>query len=168
MGEKLHNSIDRAINLLATPKQYDKYISIKLSPPSGCCCSHCWPKTWQIINQAIAPCGPVEHEGDALIEKDGDRFVLESHESGPEIILYLALVTASLTVTKSVIDLVNTIIKGLSKEKRKQPARLKITKRQIIKGKIEEENIMEIDIPISEGMEKQLEEKINQAINKIP
>ena len=168
MEDKLLKSIDRAIALLKTPKEYEKYISIKLSPPFGCCCSHCWPETWQKINKTIAPCGPIEHGGDALIEKNGNIFVLESHESGPEILVYLALATASVTLVKSVIDLVSTIVKGLSGEYIKQPLRIKISKSQIIKGKIEEENLIEIDIPISEGIEKYIEEKLKQAINKIP
>jgi hypothetical protein len=166
MEDKLKKSIDRAIVLLNTPKEYENYTSIKLSPPSGCCCSHCWPETWQKVNQTIAPCGPVEHEGDALIKKNGNAFVLESHESGPEIIVYLTLVSASAILAKSVIDLITTIIKALSSEHRKQPPRIKISKRQIIKGNIEEETLIEIDIPISKGIEKQLEEKIMKAINK--
>jgi len=162
----MQKSIDRAIALLGTPKEYEKYISIKLSPPSGCCCSHCWPFTWQKINETIAPSGPVEHEGDSLIEKDESEFVLESHESGPEIIIYLALATASATLAKSVIDLITTIVKGLTNESRKRPPRIKISKRQILKGKIEEETLVEIDIPISKGIESQLKEKIKRAINK--
>lgn len=161
MKKELQQSINRAIALLGTPEKYEKYISIKLSPPSGCCCSHCWPKTWQKINEFIAPSGPVGHEGDALIGNDENKFVLESHESGPEIIVYIA---ASVTLVTSVIDLVTTIIKGISKESRKQPPRIRISKRQIVKGEIEEENLIEIDIPISKDIEKQLEEKIRQAI----
>lgn len=168
MEDKLLGSIDRAITLLKTPKEYEKYISIKLSPPSGCCCSDCWPETWHKINQTIAPCGPVGHEGDALIEKNGNKFVLESHESGPEIIVYFALATASVTLVKSIIDLIATIIKSLSSEHRKQPPRIKISKRRIVKGKIEEETLIEIDIPISKDIEKQLEKEIKQSINKTP
>ena len=108
----------------------------------------------------------VEHEGDALIEKNGNVFVIESHESGPEILVSLALVTASVTLAKSVIDLISTIIKELSNEHRKQVPRIKILKRQIIKGKIEEENLIELDIPISQDMQKQLEEKIEQVLKK--
>jgi hypothetical protein len=167
MEEKLQRSMDRAIALLKTPKIYENYISIKLSPLDvGCCCSGCLSETWRMINRFIEPCGPVKHEGDALIEKDGNKFVLEQHESGPEIIVYFALATASATLAKSVIDLITTIIKGLSSEHRKQTPRIKISKRQIIKGKIEEENLIEIDIPIPKDITKQLEEKIKQAISK--
>jgi hypothetical protein len=168
MEAKLQKSIDRASALLKTPPDYEKYISIKLYPPSGCCCSDCWPETWQTVNQSIYPCGPITHEGDALIEKDGNIFVLEQHESGPEILVYLALATASATLAKSVIDLITTIIKGLSTEHRKQPPRIKIVKRRLIKGNIEEEKLIEIDIPVSNKIEKQLEEKIKQALNKNP
>ncbi len=166
MKENLQKSINRAITLLNTPQEYEKYISIKLSPPSGCCCSHCWPETWRKVNEFISPSGPVGHEGDALIEINKNTFVLESHESGPEITLYLALATASATLVKSVIELVTVIIKGISNESRKQPPRIKITKKQFTKGEIEEEIVFEIDIPISKGIEKQLEEKIIKALNK--
>ncbi len=166
MKDTLQKSIDRAIILLKTPREYGKYISLKISPPSGCCCSHCWPETWKTVNQKIAPYGPVGHEGDAIIVTNGDSFVLESHESGPEIIAYLALATVSATLLKSLIDLVTTIIKGLSGEHKKQPPRIKISKRQIVKGKIEEEHLIEIDVPISKDVEKKLEEIIRRSINK--
>lgn len=164
MDNKLQNSINRAVALLRTPTDFEKYISIKLSPPSGCCCSNCWPETWQMVNKTIMPYGPIKHEGDALIGKDGNAFVLEQHESGPEILIYLAAATPSLPLVKSVIELITTIIKSLTNEHRKQPPRIKVSKRQLIKGKIEEEYLVEIDIPISKDIEKLLEEKIKQVI----
>lgn len=165
MEEKLQKSIDRAITLLGTPGEYEKYISIKLFPLGiYCCCSDCLPETWSIVNEFIAPCGPVKHEGDALVKRDENKFVLEQHESGPEIIVYLAVATASLTLIKSIIDLISIIVKGLSNERKKRPTRIKILKRQLIKGEIEEENLIEIDIPISKDMQKRLEEKIKQSI----
>jgi hypothetical protein len=169
MKNKLQNSIDRSIRLLNTPNESENYISIKLSPvPSGCCCFHCWPDTWEKINKSIQPCGPIEDEGNVLIEKNKNKFVLECHESGPEIIAYLALATSSTVLLKSIVDLVITIIKALSNEGRKQPARIKISKRQIVKGKIEEENLIEIDIPISKDLEKQIEDRLKNLINKKP
>jgi hypothetical protein len=169
MNNKLQISIDRAISLLNTPNEAENYISIKLSPiPSGCCCFHCWPYTWEKINKSIQPCGPIEDEGDVLIEKNKMKFVLECHESGPEIIAYLALATASTVLLKSIIDLVITIIKALSKEDRKQPARIKISKRQVIKGKNEEDNLIEIDIPMSKDIEKQLKDRLKNLINNNP
>jgi hypothetical protein len=161
----MERSIERAAKLLGTPQECDKYLSIKLSPPSGCCCSHCWPETWSIVNDFILPFGPVGHEGDAVVGKGKDKYVIESHESGPEIIVYFALATASITLVKSVVDLIDTFIKGLSKEHRKQPPRIKISKRQLIKGNIEEETIMEIDIPMSKELHKQIEGRIKELIN---
>jgi len=168
MEEKLQKSIDRAITLLGSPREYEKYTSIKLFPLGiYCSCSDCLPETWSVVNEFIAPCGPVKHEGDALVKKDGNKFVLEQHESGPEIIVYLALATASVTLVKSIIDLISIIIKGLSNEHKKHPARIKISKRQLIKGKVQEESLIEIDIPISKDVQKQLEEKIKQSIDRI-
>jgi len=168
MDKKLQENIERAITLLKTPKRYEQYISIKLSPLNiDCCCSGCLHETWRMINEFIVPCRPVKHEGDVLIEKDGNKFVLEQHESGPEIIVFLALVTASLTLAKSVVDLISVIIKGLSTEHKKRQSRIKISKRQLIKGKAQEENLIELDIPISKDVQKQLEEKIKQSIDRI-
>ncbi len=113
-----------------------------------------------MINQFIYPNGPVEHEGDAIIKKGKSEFVLESHESGFEIVALLDLIKKSADCLKSIIELITVSIKALSKEKRKQPARIKITKRQITQGVANEENIIEIDIPISQDTEKQIEEKL--------
>jgi len=100
MEVQMERSINRAVKLLGTPQEYDKYLSIKLYPPHGCCCSHCWPETWRAVNSFISPYGHVCHEGDAVIGDGDDKFVLESHESGPEIIVYLALATASTALAK--------------------------------------------------------------------
>ncbi len=165
MEVQMERSINRAVKLLGTPQEYDKYLSIKLYPPHGCCCSHCWPETWRAVNSFISPYGHVCHEGDAVIGDGDDKFVLESHESGPEIIVYLALATASTALAKSIIDLITTFVKSLSKEYRKQPPRIKISKRQLIKGNVEEETIIEIDIPVSKESQKQIEERIKKLMN---
>lgn len=169
MEEKLQKSFDRAIALLNSSKKYEEYISIKLAPLNiGCCCCHCLPETWQLVNQYIAPCGPVRHEGDAVIKSGTDEFVFESHESGLEFIVLIDLIKKSADCLKSIIELITVSIKALAQEKRKQPARIKISKRQIIQGIVDEENLIEIDLPLSKDIEKQLEEKIKQIINKNP
>ena len=169
MEEKLQKSMDRAIALLKTPKEYENYISIKLSPLDiGCCCSGCLPETWRIVNQFIAPCGPVEHEGDALIKKGKNKFVFESHESGLEIIVLIDLIKKSADCLKSIIELITVSIKALSQEKCKQPARIKISKRQIIRGIVDEENLIEIDLPLSKGIEKQLQNELKNLLDKKP
>jgi len=167
MEEKMQKSIDRAIALLRTPKEYENYISIKLSPLNiGCCCSGCLPETWRTINQFIEPCGPVEHEGDALIKKGRNKFVLESHESGLEIIALIDLIKKSADCLKSIIELITVSIKA--QEKRKQPTRIRIFKRQIIKGIVDEETLIEIDFPLTKDIEKQLQNKLKNLFGKRP
>jgi len=161
MEDKLKKSIDRAIVLLKTPKEYESYISIKISPLDiGCCCSGCLPETWQIINQFIAPYGPVKHEGDALIKKDKNEFVFESHESGLEIVVFIDLIKKSADCLKSIIELIMVSIKALSQEKRKRTTRIKISRSQIIEGLVTEEILIEIDLPFTENIEKQLLENL--------
>lgn len=168
MDYKFENSIKRAIALLNTPSDYQNYLILKLTlEPFSCHALHHWPNTWRQINEYIKPCGPLADEGDALIEEDGNKFVIESHESGPEIIVYLALATASVSLAKSIIDLVTTIIKGYSREIQKQSFRIKISKRQVIKGQFKE-NVIEVDIPLSKGTEKMLEEKIKKMLTQNP
>jgi hypothetical protein len=164
MNLGLKYSIERAISLLKTPHDYENYISIKIRPVErGCCCFHCWPTTWDLINEYISPCGPLLDEGDVLINKNNEKFVLECHESGPEIIVYLGVTTASLLLIKSVIDLITTLLKALQTEKGKRPFTLEVTKRRQIAEKIAEEEIMRIALPLDEDTIKELNDNIKDA-----
>lgn len=53
-----------------------------------------------------------------LAPADAD-FEFETHESGPEILVYLAVTAAGVSLVKSVIDLITTIIKARSETWRK-------------------------------------------------
>jgi hypothetical protein len=112
------NSVDRAIKLLKTPSYYSDYISIKIvSDHSGCCCLNHWSTTWQIIDEYIYPDGPIgsgatRNEGDALIRQNDTQFVLECHETGPEIIIYLGAISITAGLIKSVADLISVILKA--------------------------------------------------------
>jgi len=146
-----YKSIERANKLLGLPtNNHETYLLLKVSfVPRRChCLDHCFPETWKRINEYIAPQKLIGGEGNALIVKNGEKFVFESHESGPEIIAYLAFATASAALLKSIIDLAITIIKGFSSENNRQ-ARIIISKKQVIKGKQQEE-VVEIDLPLSE------------------
>jgi len=157
----LESSLDRAIHLLKTPANHEDYVSIKIKPVQrGCCCFHCWPETWSRINKYITPCGPLRDEGDVLIEKNNEKFVLECHESGPEIIVYLGVGVASLTLVKSIVDLIATMLKTLQTEPKKSSGRIKITKRRLIKGQVETEELLEIELPLSDEAVKIMNEKI--------
>jgi hypothetical protein len=77
-----------------------------------------------------------------------DGLTFEQHESGPEMLVYLAVATAGLTVVKSVIDLVTTIIKARNDgvkmgDRHSQPVEL-IIRRMNSKGKLREERILRI------------------------
>ena len=167
MNNILKKSFDRAIDLLDTPPEYENYISIKIKPTHrGCCCFHCWPKTWDVINEYIFPCGPLEDEGDVLINKNNEKFVLECHESGPEIIVYLGFCTASIVLIKSIIDLITTFLKTLQNGHQKHPGQLKIIKRYQIKGQVEEEEIIEIELPLSDDITKKLNDNIRNVLEE--
>lgn len=168
MNDNLQKSVDRAIGLMGTPPGYEDYIVIKIKPvQGGCCCFHCWPKTWSAINEYIAPFGPLEDEGDVLIVRNNEKYVLECHESGPEIILYgvISGVISGLIV-ESVVGLITTFLKNLQNEDRKRPGSLKIIRHRQIKGQIEEDEIMQVDLPLSKDVVKKLNDNIKKTIEK--
>jgi hypothetical protein len=167
MNNNLKRSIDRAIGLMNTPADYENYISIKIKPAVGeCCCLNHWQRTWTIVNDYIYPYGPVKNEGAVLIEKNKVRFVLECHESGPEVILYLGIGTASIVLVKSVIDLITTLLKTRQNEYHNRSGRFKIIKHFQTKGLVEEEEIVEIDLPLSEDIIKKLNDTIRNSIEE--
>lgn len=157
MNTNLKKSIDRAVVLMNMPARYEDYISIKIQPiPSECCCFRCWPKTWSIVNDYISPCGPLKDEGDVLIEKNNEKFVLECHESGPEIVCCVA---ASVSLISNIINLIITLLKARQTEHRKGTTKLKIIKRRLFKN-LKEEKIMEIDFPLSDDITINLNNKL--------
>jgi len=157
-------SIKRAIALMGTPPNADDYIILKIMPDGGgCCCTHCWPETWRAVNRYIAPAGPIGHEGNVLLGYSDAKFVLEGHESGPEIVLYLGVATASLLAIKAVLELFTTILKNIPQD-RKHQSRIRIVKRLSIKGEFKEEVILEVDLPLSDKMAKELELQISKSL----
>jgi hypothetical protein len=99
------------------------------------------------VNRTILPSGPIEDEGDVLIDTRGGRFVLECHENGPEIIFYLGAGTAGVLLVKAIVELITTILKSRSEEQRRRLGKLIITKRTFIRSRRHEEKIIEIDLP---------------------
>ncbi|OKS84555.1 hypothetical protein [Mucilaginibacter polytrichastri] len=51
---------------------------------------------------------------------NGEDYLFVEHETGPEIIAALALITSSLTLGKSIVDLITTIIKTVSESGEKK------------------------------------------------
>lgn len=165
MGNKFCQSIERAKFLLGMNSDHEDYLLIKIEPvKKSCCCFHCWPTTWKTVNEHIKPNGPLEDEGDVLVNTGEGNYILECHESGPEIIVKIALITASLTLANSIVNLIVTLIKSLSNEKIKSLGKIKISKKKILLGEIKEEKIIEIDIPLSEETSRKLESHISRCL----
>ena len=159
-------SIKRAIALMGHTANADDYIILKIMPVGGgCCCTHCWPETWRAVNRYIAPAGPIGHEGNVLLGHDDAEFVLEGHESGPEIIVYLGVATASLLAVKAGLELITTILKNIMQD-RKHQSRMRIVKRFTTNGEFKEEVILELDLPLSDKMAKELESQVGKSLKE--
>ena len=130
--DNAQKSIERAQILLNTSDTIDNYVSIKIKPINGnCCCFHCWPSTWEEINKLISPYGPLEDEGDVLIKNENVVFVLECHESGPEIISIDTITNlANFLVTAT--GLIYTIIS--SRQKERPNTKFEVIKRKFKNG----------------------------------
>ncbi len=161
--DNVEQSIKRAQKVLRTTSNFEKYISIKIKPINGgCCCFHCWPETWNAINKEILRYGYLEDEGDVAIGNGDDKIVLECHESGPEIIIPIGIAGATLLV--NIYNLIITIIKFRQQEK--TDAKFKILKRVIKNKKVIEENVMEIDFPISKENIVLLNKQLNDILTR--
>jgi hypothetical protein len=90
------------------PRPGEAAVSIKVRVASGCFHREHSPRAYELIDRSLAK----------LSGSDGS-FAFEEHESGPEILVYLALTTAGLSLAKSIIDLITAIIKARSEGIRK-------------------------------------------------
>jgi len=161
------SSIARAAALLQQPADQNRFIILKLLPdPRGCCCFHCWPDTWAAINAFIAPDGPIPDEGDALIHSAEGPYVLECHESGPEIVVYLGVATAFLVLAKSVVDLITAFLKGLAEEHRRSLSRIKLTHRRVYTGEVADDILIEIDLPLADDIAGTLSAMVREVLEK--
>jgi len=160
-------SIARAAVLLGQIANEKDFTILKLLPdPRGCCCFHCWPHTWAAINDFIAPDGPIPDEGDALIHAGESEYVLECHESGPEIVVYLGMATASILLIKSVVDLITVFLKKRTEGDRCSPSRIKLSHRRVHSGVVEDDILLEIDLPLDDDTAELLNAKVRQALEK--
>jgi hypothetical protein len=85
------------------PRPDEVAVSIKVRVTSGCFHREHSPRAYELIDRSLAK----------LSGPDGS-FAFEEHESGPEILLYLAVTTAGLSLAKSVVDLITAIFKARS------------------------------------------------------
>ncbi len=120
-----------------SPTSEELAVSIKIRVSSGCFHREHSPRAYELIDKQLGALSPSEAE-----------FSFEEHESGPELLAYLAVTTAGLTLAKSIIDLVIAIIKARSDgiKKGDHPAEpLELIVRRIQDGdKFEEDIVLRI------------------------
>src|SRR5262249_27779034 len=98
----------RSFEAHRSPQPGEVAVSLKVRVVSGCFHREHSPHAYAIIDQKLLAIPVADRE-----------FVFEEHESGPEILVYLAVITAGTTLAKSVIDLVTTIIKARAESVKK-------------------------------------------------
>jgi hypothetical protein len=93
----------RGFEARRAPGPGEAAVSIKVRVASGCFHREHSPRAYELIDRSLTK----------LPGSDGS-FAFEEHESGPEILVYLAVTTAGLSLAKSIIDLITAIIKARS------------------------------------------------------
>lgn len=136
-------------------------VSIKVRVTSGCFHREHSPHAYKLIDDYL----------EKIVEQGELSF--EEHESGPEILIYIAAATAGLSFTKSIIDLIVIILKARSKgiEKGDNPtAPLELIVRRVQKaGEVQEEVVLRIgyhDIIKREEIEKDLKKSLSVLLSK--
>jgi len=132
-------------------------LSIKIRVTSGCFHREHSPEAYRIIDNYMR-------------SHPSDTFCLEEHESGPEVLVYFALATAGITLAKSVVDLIATIIKARADGIRKgdSPCHplVVIVRGVDVNDRFHEEEVMQIDSHAPPSI-KAIEDSLSEAINRI-
>lgn len=147
----------------AFDKEKGKIISIKIRIKGGCFCRErhaCY--TYRIIDQQLKS-----------YSSQNAQFAFKEHESGPELLIYVALSTAGITLAVSIIELITTIIKARSEGTKHGDdpyACLELIVREFDEnGKIREEVVAKFQPPdpVDKGLiEKSLQKKINELLSR--
>jgi len=154
-----HDFHRRLVNFQNT-RQGGEGLSIKIRIASGCCERRCSPNAWKIIDNYLSE----------NYKKIDDDFEIVEHESGPEILVQLALTTAVISLAKSIIDLIVVIIKAIfngakNGDKAKGPVEL-IVRRVNNKDEFKEEIIFRVND--GAGIDKkELDNLLRDKINKL-
>ena len=126
--------------------------SIKIRVTGGCFHREHSPHAYEIIDNYLS-----------ALSKPDCYFRFEEHESGPEILVYLALATGGITLTASIINLIVAILKarseGVKKGDRPHESLEIIIRRIQRNGEFIEEKIMRIgntDLIDKEKIKKEL------------
>lgn len=165
MNSSWENEFRHRIEAFETPfsaKGKGKAISIKIRVTSGCFHREHSPNAYRIIDAQLESYPSHERE-----------FSFIEHESGPELLVYVALGTAGITLGKSVIDLITAIIKARSEgakkgDRRDYPIEL-IVRGFRDDGKIDEEVVLRFNShdPVDrEIIEKALKKKVSIVLGR--
>ena len=154
---------DRMHRFEARPSAHpgDIAVSIKIRVVSGCFHREHSPRAYDTIDSQLAKLSPRSELG------------FEEHESGPELLVYLAVATAGITLAKSVIDLITAIIKaradGVKKgDKADDPLEL-IVRRVDKREEFHEEIVLRVghkDPVDAKVIKKQLDQALHKLVKK--
>jgi len=134
-------------------------VSIKLRIRSGCFHREHSPEAYKLIDQALS-----------TYARQDSNVTLEEHETGPELLVFLAITTAGITLTKSLIDLITAIINARAKGIKRgdhpnDPVELII--RRVENGQeIKEEIILKVDQSDHVGKE-QIQTLIGEGLKRL-
>lgn len=141
------------------PQAGDISLSLKVRVTSGCFHREHSPRAYEYIDSFLMAAAP-----------DVD-FV--EHESGPELLVYLAATTAAITLAKSVLDLITAIVKARSEGTKKgdrPDAPLELIIRRVDTGdEFHEELALRIghsDPVDPKAIEKQVADAIDRLLRK--
>ena len=141
------------------PNKNEVPVSIKVRVTSGCFHREHSPQAYRIIDKYLDSIPPEQID-----------CVLEEHESGPEVLVYLAVTTAGIALAKSIVDLITTIIKarseGIQKGDHRRDALKLIIRRTRRNGEFIEEEVMQFEShdPV---LEIEIEESLNAAASRV-
>jgi hypothetical protein len=134
-------------------------VSIKIRVRSGCFHREHSPHAYRLIDQNLS-----------TSRLSATEIEFEEHESGPELLVYLAVATAGLSLAKSVIDLIITIIKARAegiKAGDGPAAPLELIVRRVDRGsEFHEEVVLRVGHtdPVDENV---IEQRVNEALGRL-
>jgi len=134
-------------------------VSIKVRVTSGCFHREHSPQAYRIIDEYLQLQAP-----------EDARWSFQEHESGPELLVYLAVTTAGLSLATSVINLVTAIIKaradGIKKGDHPNAPLEIIVRGHHRDGEFYEEQILRVDsrTPLARDV---IENALNQGVKAI-
>lgn len=150
--DRMHGFVTRR----RPPQTDDIALSVKVHVVSGCFHREHSPRAYESIDSHLVTAPP-------------DVDFIE-HESGPELLVYLAAATAGITLAKSVLDLITAIIKARSdgaKKGDRPDAPLELVIRRVDTGDTVREEIA-FRIGSSDPVDPRvIEKQVSEAIDKL-